>query len=90
MIRRLINEVYGQVATCRGTRRSMVIAGNRATTAERDAGRLDRATPQLASDMADQASSTLGSGPEPFDCLRDLRISGGSGCLTSSRKTETQ
>ena len=45
----------------------------------------DRAIPQLASDMADQAASTLGSGREPFDCLRDLRISGGSGCLASSR-----
>src|SRR5215218_6433676 len=43
MIRRLTNEVYGQVVTCRGTRRFMVIAGNRATSAERDAGRLDRA-----------------------------------------------
>ena len=39
MIRRLINEVYGQVAICRGTRRFMVIARNRATSAERDAGR---------------------------------------------------
>ena len=52
MIRRLTNEVYGQVATCRGTRRFMVIAGNRATNAEPEAGRLTsngshRATPQL-------------------------------------------
>lgn len=59
MIRRLINEVCGQVARCRGIRRFMVIAGNRATSAEREIGRLDRATPQLASDMADQAASTL-------------------------------
>jgi len=86
MIRRLTNEVYGQVVTCRGTRRFMVIAGNRATSAERDAGRLDRATPQLASDMADQAASTLGADRSRSTVLEIYAFRAARGCLASSRK----
>jgi hypothetical protein len=85
MIRRLTNEVYGQWRHVAAPGALWSSRGIGPQSADRDARRLDRATPQLASDMPDQAASTLRSRREPFDCLRDLRISGGSGCLASNR-----